>query len=61
MTKETYTWEEYYDYMIGEGLATEEELGMALHFGGRNLETMEEAFFYITGYRSIAQMLEEFD
>lgn len=54
----TETWENYYDYMIETGIASEEELSMALHFGGCNLETMQEALFYLTGYHSLDDYLE---
>lgn len=52
---------ELWDNMVEFGICTDEEIGVALHFGGRSIETLESLLFYRTGYRSWDQMMEEFE
>ena len=49
---------ELWDFMVDSEIATEDEIGVALHFGGRSLDTLESLLFYKTGYRSLEQLLE---
>lgn len=53
------SWEEAYDYIRENEIATVEELGMACHFGGCRKETMDEVVFYKTGFRTVEDLMEE--
>ena len=60
-----YKWQEeeqemyqLWDLLLELGIATEGEIGVAVHFGGKNLATLESLLFYFTGYRSLSQYLE---
>lgn len=48
-----------WDDMVEFGIATETEIGIACHFNGRTLETLEDLLFYKTGCRDIASVLGE--
>ena len=50
---------ELWDFMVDSEIATENEIGVACHFGGRSLDTLESLLFYKTGYHSLEQMSEE--
>lgn len=50
---------ELWDYLTMLGIATDDEIGVAIHFGGRSLETLENLLFYKTGYRTLEQLQGE--
>lgn len=53
--RETYIW----DTMVELGIATNEELGLAVALCGTTEQTLNRVLFIRTGYRSIEQMLDE--
>lgn len=48
-----------WDYMEETGIATSEEMGLALALCGNNLHTLERVLDVRTGYHSLEQILEE--
>ena len=48
-----------WDTMVELGIATNEEIGLAVALCGRTIQTLESVLYIRTGYRSIEQMLEE--
>lgn len=49
-----------YDWLVGEGVATPEELNLAFNMTDYGwIETLERVLYIRTGYRSIEQYLEE--
>jgi hypothetical protein len=55
MTKENLLW----DYLIDKGIATEESLVLLTNINGYSVETLEDALYALTGYRSIDQLEDE--
>ena len=53
--RENYIWETLVEY----GIATEEELGLAVALCGVTEQTLNSVLYIRTGYRSIEQMIEE--
>lgn len=53
--RESYIW----DTMVELGIATNEELGLAVALCGTTEQTLNRVLFIRTGYRSIEQMLDE--
>lgn len=53
--RENYIW----DTMVELGIATNEELGLAVALCGTTEQTLNRVLFIRTGYRSIEQMLDE--
>lgn len=51
---------ELYDNLINYGIATEDEIGIAFHFSGTSLNTLEEVLFYKTGYRNWEDYVEDY-
>ena len=58
MNKET---EELWDYLEGNGIATEEELRLVTSINGQNLESLESVLYCRTGNRSLEQIKEELE
>lgn len=56
MDRET---EMYWDTMVKLGIATNEELGLAVALCGTTKETMQRVLYIRTGYRTLEQMTEE--
>lgn len=50
-----------WDYMTTQGIATNEEIGLATALCGKNLDTLEKVLYIKTGYRSLEQIEEEYD
>lgn len=48
-----------WDEMVEIGIATDEELGLAVALCGMNMQTLEKVLYIRTGYRSLEQMNEE--
>ena len=55
--EEMYTW----DNLIEYGIATEDELMLAIHLCGMSMETLNSVLFIRSGYRSFEQMKYEED
>lgn len=55
--KENYIWTILEDM----GIATSEELGLAIALCGKSEHTLNKVLFIRTGYRDIEQYLEEYD
>ncbi len=47
-----------WDYLLEEGIATENELYLVTSINGYNLEALESILFCRVGYRSLEQLLE---
>lgn len=47
---------EYWNYLINNGIATEEELQLVTSINGYNEDTLNDVLYVRTGYRSIEQM-----
>lgn len=50
---------EMWDKMTMYGVATDEEIGLAIALCGRTIETLKSVLYIRTGYRDIDQFLEE--
>ena len=51
--------EMYRDTMVELGIATNEELGLAVALCGTTKDTMQRVLYIRTGYRTLEQMTEE--
>lgn len=56
MDRET---EMYWNTMVELGIATNEELGLAVALCGTTKKTMQRVLYIRTGYRTLEQMTEE--
>lgn len=50
---------EMWDKMTMFGVATDEEIDLAIRLCGRTIETLKSVLYIRTGYRDINQFLEE--
>lgn len=50
---------ELWDYMVENGIATSDELGLACALCGIDLGTLERVLYIRTGFRSLEQICEE--
>ena len=48
--------DEYWEYLTGYGIATEEELQLVTSMNGYNEETLDSVLYVRTGYRSLEQI-----
>ena len=55
--REMYIWET----MVEFGIATDEELGLAVALMGKSEQTLNQVLYIRTGYRDIEQFLNEED
>ena len=55
----TETMNNAWDTMVALGVATNEELGLAVALCGKTMETLNQVLYIRTGYRNIEQMMEE--
>lgn len=55
----TETMNNAWDTMVALGVATNEELGLAVALCGNTIETLNQVLYIRTGYRSLEQMEEE--
>ena len=53
------TKDEYWDYMLSNEIATEDELRLVTSINGYSTETLNDVLYARTGYRSIEQYEEE--
>lgn len=49
------------DALVEWNVATESEIGVAIHFGGFTLETIQSLLYYKTGYRTLEQWKEDWE
>lgn len=50
-----------YNYLIDNGIATENEVDLVTTINGYNEETLNDVLFARTGYRSVDQIEEEWE
>lgn len=50
--------EEYWQYLIDSGIATEQELQLVTYIIGYSVETLDKVLYARTGYRSVEQQME---
>ena len=48
-----------WDYLIDNEIATEDALVLLTNINGYSVETLEDALYALTGYRSIDQLEDE--
>ena len=53
------TVEEAWDYLIENGLASEETLRVVTNINGYSLDTLESVLYALEGYHSFSQYLDE--
>lgn len=53
------TVEEAWDYLIENGLASEETLQVVTNINGYSLDTLESVLYAVEGYHSFSQYLNE--
>lgn len=46
-----------YDAIIDYDIASPDEIGVACHFGGRMVETLNELIYFKTGYQDIEDFI----
>jgi hypothetical protein len=47
---------EIYEYIINNGIASEEALDLITNINGYSVETLNDVIYAVTGYRSMEQM-----
>ena len=57
----TETMNRLWDTMVELGIATNEELGLAVALCGNTQHTLERVLYIRTGYRNLEQLEEEFE
>lgn len=48
-----------YDYLVDNGIATDEEVKLVTQINGDNIDTYESILYARTGYRNFEQLEEE--
>ena len=48
-----------YDYLVDNGIATDEEIKLVTQINGDNIDTYEDILYARTGYRNFEQLEEE--
>ena len=48
-----------WDYMVEQGIATDDELRLVTSIDGMNIDTMNSVIYARTGYRNFEQLEEE--
>lgn len=48
-----------WETMVEMGIATDDEIGLAVGLCGPTIQTLESVLYIRTGYRSLDQMIEE--
>lgn len=48
-----------YDYLVYNGIATDEEIKLVTQINGDNIDTYESILYARTGYRNFEQLEEE--
>ena len=59
--KKTMTNDEFFDFLVEYGIATEEEILLVSKINGYNEETLNDILYVRTGNRSVEQFLEEIE
>ena len=57
----TMTNDEFFDFLVEYGIATEEEIRLVTSINGYNEETLNDILYVRTGNRSVEQFLEEIE
>ena len=57
----TMTNDEFFDFLVEYGIATEEEVRLVTSINGYNEETLNDILYVRTGKRSVEQFLEEIE
>ena len=57
----TMTNDEFFDFLVEYGIATEDEIRLVTDINGYNEETLNDILYARTGNRSIEQFLEEIE
>ena len=57
----TMTNDEFFDFLVEYGIATEEEIRLVTAINGYNEETLLDILYVRTGNRSVEQFLEEIE
>lgn len=50
---------EYWDFLVDQGIATDEELRLVTSINGYNIETLDDVLYVRTGYRDYEQYIGE--
>lgn len=50
---------ELWDYMVEQGIATDDELQLIVNINGINIDTLNDVLYVRTGYRDIKQYEED--
>lgn len=53
--------DEFFDFLVEYGIATEDEIQLVTDINGYNEETLNDILYARTGNRSVEQFLEEFE
>ena len=53
--------DEFFDFLVEYGIATEEEILLVSNINGYNEETLKDILYVRTGNRSVEQFLEEIE
>ena len=53
--------DEFFDFLVEYGIATEDEIRLVAKINGYNEETLNDILYVRTGNRSIEQFLEEIE
>ena len=57
----TMTNDEFFDFLVEYGIATEDEIRLVTDINGYNEETLNDILYVRTGNRSVEQFLEEIE
>ena len=57
----TMTNDEFFDFLVEYGIATEDEIRLVTDINGYNEETLNDILYARTGNRSVEQFLEEIE
>ena len=53
--------ERIWNYLIDNGIATEEELQLVTDINGYSIRTLEDVIYAKTGYNDLEQLMEEIE
>ena len=51
--------EQLWDYLVEQGIATEEELELVTNINGYSVETLNDVIYARTGYHDVEQLEDE--
>ena len=52
--------EQLWDYLVEQGIATEEELELVCNINGYSVETLNDVIYARTGYHDVEQLEDEY-